>query len=93
MTKRLSRRKFLHATVSLSAGLPLLARLKAATPPLHPAKGNFPVRVIASANGLKAVQLAYGRMAKGTDPLDAVADGSSDGGASFSDLLSGRSVG
>ncbi|MCH8912809.1 MAG: sigma-70 family RNA polymerase sigma factor [Planctomycetes bacterium] len=26
-------------------------------------------------------------------PLDAVADGSSDGGASFSDLLSGRSVG
>ena len=72
MTKRLSRRKFLHATVSLSAGLPLLARLKAATPPVRPAQGNFPVRAIASANGLKAVQLAYGRIAKGTEPLEAV---------------------
>ena len=75
LTKHLSRRKFLRATASLAAGLPLVARLKAASPPIRTAKGDFPVRAIASANGLKAVQLAYGRMAKGTDPLDAVVAG------------------
>lgn len=74
-TKHLSRRKFLRAAASLSAGLPLVAHLKAASPPVYPAKGNFPVRAIASANGLKVVQLAYRRMAKGTDPLDAVVAG------------------
>ena len=55
-----------------AAMLPLAAQVK--TPAPKPAAASRPV-VIASANGLKAVERAYAVLASGGDPLDAVISG------------------
>ena len=63
-----SRRDLLKSAVFL----PLAAQVK--TQPARPAGGSRPV-VIASANGLKAVEKAYSILVAGGDPLDAVISG------------------
>ena len=63
-----SRRDLLKGALAL----PLAAQVKTAAP--KPERGSRPV-VIASANGLRAVEKAYSVLAAGGDPLDAVISG------------------
>lgn len=73
----LPRRKFLAATGGLTA-FPLWARsLHAQESPKRdlPAKGEFPVKAISSANGLESTKRAVQMMKNGADPLDAVVQG------------------
>ena len=71
----ITRRRFLTAASGLLAGLPFGPRLMGYSPAIRPAKGKYPFMAIASRNGLEAVQRAYGLVANGNDPLDAVIAG------------------
>lgn len=70
----LSRREFLGATATATAAALVLPRRAAALPPAPSAAGR--PAVIASANGLRGVQVAYDLMARQqADPLDAAIAG------------------
>lgn len=75
------RRHFLSATAVGLATTAIAAQGTATTPQTSPARaerpqpGSFPLRVIASANGLAATQKAYELIQAGKDPLEAVVDG------------------
>ena len=76
-----SRREFLERSAALAA-LGFVPRILAAGEPLPgvtaaPMRGAFRARptVVASANGIRGVKVAYDRIAKGDDTLDAIIDG------------------
>ncbi len=70
-----SRRKFLLTSAALAASVPLLTKAQALDKMARPAKGNFPVKAISSANGEKATKRAYEMLLAGKDTLDAVIAG------------------
>lgn len=63
------------ATWSAVAGAQEAGRSKEQTAPARPRKGEFPVKAIASHNGLQATKRAYELMIGGTDTLDAAVAG------------------
>ncbi len=74
---QLPRRQFLALSATGLAALPWTAQAAqpdSARRPL-PKKGDFPVRVVSSANGLEATRKAYQMISEGSDPLDAVIAG------------------
>ncbi len=80
----LSRRRFLASSAIAAGTIPILgtqafsqstASKKQKTKMELPAPGNYPVRVIASANGLEATKKAYNSILNGEDTLDAVISG------------------
>lgn len=70
-----SRRKFLLTSAVLAASVPLLTKAQVLDKMARPAKGNFPVKAISSANGEKATKRAYEMLLAGKDTLDAVIAG------------------
>ena len=71
----ISRRRFLTTTSTAVAGLPILANATMTYAKQLPDKGEFPVKVISSANGQETTKRAYQMIADGADPLDAVIAG------------------
>ena len=53
-TQGISRRRFLTTTSTAVAGLPILANATMTHAKQLPTSGDFPVKVISSANGLRA---------------------------------------
>jgi len=75
-----SRRTFLTGTASALASWSALGSQGGAAQPaqqshLLPAKGSFPLKVIASANGLEATRRAFELLNESADPLDAAIAG------------------
>jgi N4-(beta-N-acetylglucosaminyl)-L-asparaginase len=71
MKSKINRREFFQAGVSLSAASMLSRKIHA----VEPIKGEIPMRVISSGNGLGATEKAMGLLREGRDPLDAVIAG------------------
>jgi N4-(beta-N-acetylglucosaminyl)-L-asparaginase len=77
----LPRRSFLSATAwgvaagAMGAGVAVPPRPTAAAETAGVMAGEFPIKAIASANGLAATERAYAMMLAGKDPLDAVVAG------------------
>jgi N4-(beta-N-acetylglucosaminyl)-L-asparaginase len=75
------RRSFLSASAVGVASAALAAEKLTATTPMSdrranlPKSGDFPTKVISSANGLAATQKAYELILAGKDPLEAVVEG------------------
>jgi len=76
---KFSRREFLLTSAVASAALvasnPLLTKAQSLEKLARPAKGEFPVKVVSSANGEKATKRAYKMIMAGEDTLDAVIAG------------------
>ena len=82
LKNRLTRSRFLQWAGALLTGAPLLAALpgggslaRPSAPQVRTRKGRFPIKVVASRNGLEAVQRAYELIRDGADTLDAVIAG------------------
>jgi N4-(beta-N-acetylglucosaminyl)-L-asparaginase len=71
----ISRRRFLTTTSTAVAGLPILANATMSEAKELPKTGEFPVKVISSANGQEATKRAYEMILEGADTLDAVIAG------------------
>ncbi len=74
MKKTVDRRTFITTTAGAAAALPLLNKAYGASGKI-PKPGKFPVKAIASGNGLEATKLAYSQLMEGVDTLDSVIAG------------------
>lgn len=70
-----TRRKFIVTTATAVVAIPLVGRTTVAQLSARPNPGEFPVRSISSANGLRSVERAVARIKAGDDTLDAVIAG------------------
>ncbi|MFB0516360.1 MAG: N(4)-(beta-N-acetylglucosaminyl)-L-asparaginase [Candidatus Neomarinimicrobiota bacterium] len=72
----ITRGRFIKTAAGLLAGLPFASHLRAGFSTIsRVSKQRYPVRVIASANGLEAIKRAYQLITNGSDTLEAVIAG------------------